>query len=114
MKKMTGTVYNFLECSSEHYPTCDSALKFCGVRNVNQVLDQHLTRLEEEPEEEEEVAEHKATFLDALKRQEAARKYTCQFDTKNYITVMFNKVENELYRLRAKGEKKQKTDWLKK
>jgi hypothetical protein len=31
------------------------------------VLDQHLTRPEEEPEEEEQVAEHKATFLDALK-----------------------------------------------
>jgi hypothetical protein len=34
------------------------------------VLEQHLTR----PEEEEEVAEHKATFLDALKELEAARK----------------------------------------
>jgi hypothetical protein len=27
---------------------------------------------------------------------------------------MSNKVENELYRMTAKGEKKQKTDWLKK
>jgi hypothetical protein len=35
------------------------------------VLDQHLTR----QEEEEEVAEHKATSLDALKGLEAARKY---------------------------------------
>jgi hypothetical protein len=33
------------------------------------VLDQHLTR----PEEEEEVVEHKATFLDLLKVMEAAR-----------------------------------------
>jgi hypothetical protein len=31
------------------------------------MLDQHLTRPEEEPEEEDEVAGHKATFLDALK-----------------------------------------------
>jgi hypothetical protein len=52
-------------------------------------------------EEEEEVAEHKALFLDALKRLEAARKYMCQFDTKNSIIVMCSKVGNELYRLRA-------------
>jgi hypothetical protein len=52
--------------------------------------------------------------LDALKALEAARKYMCQFYTKNNIIVMCNKVENELYTLRAKGEKKQKTDWLKK
>jgi hypothetical protein len=74
------------------------------------VLDQHLTRPEEETKNE--VA--KVTFLDALKGLEAARKYICQFDTKNNIIVMFNKVENELYRLRAQREKKQKSDWLKK
>jgi hypothetical protein len=34
---------------------------------VDQVLDQHLTRPEEELEEEEEIAKHKATFLDAPK-----------------------------------------------
>jgi hypothetical protein len=55
------------------------------------VLDQHATRPEEEPKEEEEVAEHKATFLDAL---EAARKYMCQFDTEDNITVMCNEAEN--------------------
>jgi hypothetical protein len=32
---------------------------------------------EEEPEKEEDVAEHKAAFLDALKRLKAARKYMC-------------------------------------
>jgi hypothetical protein len=58
---------------------------------------------------EEEVAEHKATFLDAVKGLKAARKYIHQFDTKNNITVMCKKVE--LYRLRAQGKKKQKTDW---
>jgi hypothetical protein len=59
------------------------------------VLDQHLTRPEEEPEEEE-VVEHKTTFLDTLKGLEAARKYLRQFDMNN-ITIMCNKVENELY-----------------
>jgi hypothetical protein len=58
------------------------------------------------PEEEEEVAEHKATFLDALKGLEAARKYICQFDTEKYNIVMWNKVENELCGLRAQVEKK--------
>jgi hypothetical protein len=57
--------------------------------SVNQVLDQNLTSPEEEPEEVEEVIEHKTTFLDALK----ARKYMCQFDTKNSITVMCNEVD---------------------
>jgi hypothetical protein len=45
--------------------------------------------------------EEEATFLDTLQGLEAARKYMCQFDTENSITVMGNKVENELYRLRA-------------
>jgi hypothetical protein len=85
----------------EDYTTCDSALEVCGVQSVDHMLDQHLTR-REEPEEEEEIAEHKATFLDALK---AARKCRCQFDTENSIIVMCNKVENVLYRLRAQGER---------
>jgi hypothetical protein len=63
------------------------------------VLVQYFTRPEENPEEEEEVAEYKATFLDALKILEAARKYICQFDTKNNITVMCTEVENELHKL---------------
>jgi hypothetical protein len=50
------------------YKTCDSALDLCGIQNVDQVLDQHLTT-------SEEVAEHKATFLDALNGLEAVRKY---------------------------------------
>jgi hypothetical protein len=33
-----------------------------------------------------------------------------QFDTAINIHVMYNEVENELYRLRAQGGKKQKTD----
>jgi hypothetical protein len=36
-------------------------------RSVDQVLDQNLTSPEEDPEEVEEVTEHKTTFLDALK-----------------------------------------------
>jgi 23S rRNA U2552 (ribose-2'-O)-methylase RlmE/FtsJ len=60
-----------LGVQSEDYATCDSALKVSGAQSVDQVLDQHLARLEVEPEEE--VAEHKGSFVDAL---EAARK--CQ------------------------------------
>jgi uncharacterized protein YunC (DUF1805 family) len=56
---------------SEGNPTFDIALKVCGVRSVDQVLDQHLAS----PEEEEEVVKHKPTLLDALKGLEAARKY---------------------------------------
>jgi hypothetical protein len=84
------------------YPTCDSALEICGVWSVDQLLDQQLTRPEEESEEKEEVAERKATtFLDALKGQGATRQYMCPFDIKNSITVMCRGVENELYRLTA-------------
>jgi hypothetical protein len=82
--------------------TCVSALKVCGIQSVSWVLDQHLTR----PEEEEEVAEHKVTFLVALRGLEAARKYMCQFDTKNSIIAMCSKAENELCRLRTQGKKK--------
>jgi hypothetical protein len=80
------------------YTTCDSALEVCGIQSVDQVLDQHLYGPEEEPEQEER-AEHTAAFLDPLKGLEAARKYMCQIASKNNITVMCNKVENELYRL---------------
>jgi hypothetical protein len=59
------------------------------------MLDQHLTR-PEEPEEEEEVAEHEATFLDAMKELEATRKYMCQCDTENSAIVMCSNVGNEL------------------
>jgi hypothetical protein len=55
-----------------------------------------LTRPVEELEEEE-VAEHKPTFLNAFKRLEAAIKCLCQFDTENSVIVMHSKVENELY-----------------
>jgi hypothetical protein len=73
--------------------------------SIEQVSHQYLTRAEERLQEEKEVAEHKATLLDALK---TARKCLCQFDTKNNITVLCNKVKNKLYRLRDQGEKKQR------
>jgi hypothetical protein len=60
-----------------------------------EMFDQHLTRPAEEPEEEE-VAEH---------GMEATREYMCQSDTEKNTVVMCNKVENELYRLRAKDQK---------
>jgi hypothetical protein len=83
----------------EDYTTHDSALEVCRIQRIDHVLDQHLSR----PEEAEEVAEHKVTFLDAQKELEAARNYMCHFDTENNISVMCNEVENELYRLRAQG-----------
>jgi hypothetical protein len=55
-----------LGVQSEDYSKCDSALKDCGARSVDQALELHLTR-PEEPEEEKEVAGHKATYLDALR-----------------------------------------------
>jgi hypothetical protein len=59
------------------------------------------------PVEEEEVAENKATFLDAPKGLEAPRKYEymCQFDTEKSITVICMEIENELYRLRIQRGK---------
>jgi hypothetical protein len=49
----------------EEHTTFDNALEICGIQSVDHISNQHLTRSEEEPEEE--VAEHKATFLHALK-----------------------------------------------
>ena len=52
---------------TEGYTTCDSAVQVFGVHTVDWVLDQQLTRPQEELEqEEEEVAEDNVTFLDAL------------------------------------------------
>jgi hypothetical protein len=67
------TTRNLIRCASPAIQTeCDSALDVCEIKSVDQVLDQHLTRPDEE---EQEVSEHKATFLDALKGLESARKY---------------------------------------
>jgi hypothetical protein len=60
-----------------------------------------LTRPQEEPEEEENVAEYKTTISDALKEQEAARKCLCQFDTEDSFISLCNKVQNKIYRLRV-------------
>jgi hypothetical protein len=94
----------------------DSAIKVYGLQSVNQVLDQHLTKPEEETDEEEEVAEYKVTFLDAPKGLEAVTKNICQFDTNSSINVMCNEVDNDLYRLRTQAKWKRKTlnEWLKK
>jgi hypothetical protein len=77
-----------------------------------------------EKEEEEEVAELKAIFLDATQGLEADRRYMCQFDTEKNITVMCNEAENELCRLTAQEERRKKkkkkkerktlTEWLRK
>jgi hypothetical protein len=49
-----------LGVQSDDYTTRASALAVCEIQSVDRVADQHLTV-------PEEVAEHKATFLDALK-----------------------------------------------
>jgi len=65
------------------------------------VLDQQLTRPEEELEQEEEgVAEDNVTFLDALKGLEVVRMYICQFDSEDSI-VLCSKLENEVHRWKA-------------
>jgi hypothetical protein len=45
-------------------------VEFYGIQSFNQVLDQRLTK-----PEEEEVVEHKTAFLKALKELETAKKY---------------------------------------
>jgi hypothetical protein len=71
------------------YTTCgDSAFEVCGIQSFDHMSEQHLTR----PEEEEEVAEHKAVFLEVLKGLEASRKYMCQFGTKNNIIIICNDI----------------------
>jgi hypothetical protein len=52
------------EIEFEDYMTCDSAPKVCGVDSVSQVFNQRLTRPGKELEEE--VAEGKFAFVDAL------------------------------------------------
>jgi ABC-type transport system involved in cytochrome bd biosynthesis fused ATPase/permease subunit len=71
----------------EDNTTCGSAFKIYEIQSISQVIDQQLTR-----PEEEEVSELKRTFLDALKGLEAVRKYTCQFDSENSINVTCSKV----------------------
>jgi len=69
------------------------------------VLDQQLSRPEEELEQEEEgVAEDNVTFLDALKVLEVVRMCIHQFDIEDSIIVLLcSKLENEVHRWRAKG-----------
>jgi hypothetical protein len=60
---------------------------------------------------EQEVEEDKTKFFDALKGLEVTREHTCHFDTKDNITVMCNKAQNKLNRLRTQ-EKKETNDLL--
>ena len=53
-----------LEIEFENYITCDSAHKVCGVYSVGQVFNHMFRRPGEELEEE--AAESKVTFVDAL------------------------------------------------
>jgi hypothetical protein len=56
----------------EDQTICESDVKVCRVQSGHQVLDQKLTRPEEESEQEIEAAEYMVTFLDALKALEVA------------------------------------------
>ena len=62
----------------------------CGVHIVKQVLDQQLSR------PEEDVTADELIFLDALEGLVVARKYICQFDIEDSIVVFCNQVKNEL------------------
>lgn len=64
----------------------------------------------EEPEKEEvKVAGDQETVWKAMKGLEASGKYRCHFDIKDTITVMWNKAENKLHRLRT--QEKKRTKW---
>jgi hypothetical protein len=75
--------------------------------------DQQLTRPEEEPEDgkkkkkREEMAEHMVTFFYTLKGLQVARKCIFQIGIEDSIITMCKKLENKLYRLRAKEKKNQ-------
>ena len=60
------------------------------------MLDQELTRPEEQQaEEEEEVADDKVNFY-AMESLEVTKKCMWQFDNKHSIVAMCSKLENEL------------------
>lgn len=56
------------------------------------------------PELEEEAAQDKTTFLDAMNWLQATIKYMCPFDTENNSNVMCNNAKNKLYSLRFNTE----------
>lgn len=68
----------------------DSALSVNGAKAVDQVLDEQLTKSEDE--QKEEVSWDKLTFLDTLKEPELARKHIVSFDTENSVFVICRKV----------------------
>jgi hypothetical protein len=82
--KTTGIVNKPLGVQFEDYTACGSALEVCGILSIAQVLDQQLTR----PEEEEEVSELKRTFLDAL--LEAFRKYVSVYSHHLISPILHN------------------------
>jgi hypothetical protein len=83
--------------------TCDSSPEVCEIQSIRPKLDK--------ARREEEAAEYKATFLDALKGLEAASKYMCQFDTGNNITVMHNEDENEFLQTESSRKKEMRDSY---
>jgi hypothetical protein len=100
----------------DDYVRCDSPVTVCEVQTVEQIISEQLHYQEEELEEEDEVEEEKIAFIDALKGLDTVKKYICKFDNENNVVEACNKVEHEMYRLRALEKTKQITlvEWLKK
>lgn len=57
----------------------------CVVHAVDQVLDQQLTRPEDDMEEEKDDVRDKVTFLNSLEGLEGARKFMCQFGVEDQV-----------------------------
>jgi len=91
---MTGIVLNSWSTIWRLH-SYESALQFCEVHGVDQVLGRKLNRPQEPAEEEEEVAEDKVNFY-AMEALEVAKKYMWQFYNKYSIVTMCSRLENEL------------------
>ena len=82
----------------EDYTICESAVEVvCGVHIGHQVLNQQLTR----PEEDSEEAEDKGTILDALQALELATQYLYQLIQRTVIlkcatNLKMNYIDREL------------------
>jgi hypothetical protein len=108
--KLNADEEDDLGVQSEDYTTCDSALEVCGVRVLTRCYINIWLGQKNQKRKLQNIKQHSWMLLKDWKQPESTR----QFDTKNNVTVMCNKAEYELYRLRDQGEKKWKTDCLKK
>ena len=84
VNKMIGVVCELLECVLR-IMWWVSTVKVCVVHAVDQVLDQQLTRPEDDMEEEKDDVRDKVTFLNSLEGLEGARKFMCQFGVEDQV-----------------------------